>query len=204
MHLRRLRWVGRFSMRFLLWVLLVAASLLFTLYILLEHTTLGTYGAKELTDWVARRYGVNIAIERVSIKLPASLELQQTIVYDLKGDTLLWAERASTALVGLANMGRELHFGHTELHNARLNLKADSAGVLNINKLIDVFRSPNPKKIKKPFKLTIEQILFSDLRFSMQRGAGESKVGRFSPQNLDFQEIRGLIKYLQEIGRAHV
>lgn len=200
MHLRKLRWVGRFSMRFLLWVLLVAASLLFTLYILLEHTTLGTYGAKELTDWVARRYGVNIAIERVSIKLPASLELQQTIVYDLKGDTLLWAERASTALVGLANMGRELHFGHTELHNARLNLKADSAGVLNINKLIDAFRSPNPKKIKKPFKLTIEQILFSDLCFSMWRGAGETKVGRFSPQNLEFQKIGGLIKYLQVAG----
>jgi len=200
MHFRKLQWLGRFLARIVLWVLLIGASFLFSLYLLLEHTNLGTYSASKLTSWLEQRYGVHIAIQRVSVKLPASLELQQALVYDLRGDTLLCALRASTSLIGIAQGGRKLRFGRTELHGAYLNLKTDSAGVLNLTELLDTFKSTTPKKQKTPFKLSIERILFSDLRFSMQRGDGEAIMGRFSPQHIDFQEIRGVIKYLQVTG----
>lgn len=200
MHFRKLLWIARFLARVLFWILLVSGSLLLTLYLLLEYTHLGTYSATKLSAWLERNYGVNITIQRLSVKLPASVELQQTLVYDLRGDTLLWASRASTSLVGLAQGGHNLRFGRTELHGACLNLKTDSAGVINLLALIDRFKSNPPKKQKNAFRLSIERILFSDLRFSMTRENGDEIPGRFSPQNMDFQKIDGLIKYLQVMG----
>ena len=200
MHFHRLQYFGRFFARVVLWILLVVVSLFFTLYYLLEHTNLGTYSAAKLTSWLEQSYGVRIDIERVRVKLPASLELQQTVIYDLRGDTLLWASRASTSLIGFAQKGRKLRFGRTELHGARLNLRTDSTGVLNLTQLLERFKSPTPKKEKSPFKLTIARILFSDLRFSMQQADATEIPGRFSPQNIDFHDIGGIIKYLQVSG----
>lgn len=200
MNFHRLHFFGRFLARVVMWILFVVVSLFFTLYFLLEHTNLGTYSATKLTSWLEQRYGVHIAIERVGVRLPASLELQQTVIYDLRGDTLLWAARASTSLIGFAQGGRRLRFGRTELHSARLNLRTDSTGVMNLTQLLECFKSPTPKQEKSPFKLTIARILFSDLRFSMQQANATELPGRFSPQNIDFHDIGGVIKYLQVSG----
>ena len=172
-------------------------SLLATAGLLLQYTGLGTYSATRLTDWLHQRYGVNLQIGRVSIAFPASVELQETLVYDLRGDTLLCASRASTSLLALAQMGRKLRFGKTTLHDASLQLRVDSAGVMNITEFFNVFKSKKPKPNPQRFELSIDQICFSDLQFSMRYAGATPTPRRFNHRDISFAEIGGTIHHLR-------
>ena len=172
-------------------------SCITTVFLLLQYTGLGTYGAAKLTDWLHERYGVQLQIGRVSMGFPASVELQETLVYDLRGDTLLCASRASTSLLALARMGRELHFGQTELHDASLRIRVDSAGVINITEFFNVFKSAKPKTNPKRFELSIDQINFSDTRFSLQYVGTVATPGRFNHRDISFSELHGTVHHLR-------
>lgn len=200
MKLHRLGFVAQIITRALLYAVSSLLILLFTIYILLGYTNLGTYSASKLTDWLVTRYGVNITIDRLCVSFPLSVELQNTLVYDLRGDTLLWASRASTSLIGFSRMGRKLGFGRTELHGALLNLQTDSTGILNINEFFNVFKTTKKPKAKAPFMLTMSKIVFSDVHFVFHRHGAQPVQGRMCYQYLDFQHIGGIINHMQVVG----
>ncbi len=195
----KVRWVRKVVLHLFVWAIAIPIVLLGVLSVLLEFTELGTYSAKKLTDWLYARYSVTIQIERVGFRFPATVELQRTLVRDLKGDTLLWASNASTSLIGFAKSGHELHFANTQLHGALLHLKADSTG-LNITQFFKVFKSQKANKKKKSFLLTISKIQFDDIHFKMDTPGKPIQEGRMAYQNLDFQNIAGTIQYLQVAG----
>lgn len=194
---RCIRRGGRWLLSALLVALGTVVCLLFSLSLLLQYTSLGTYSAGRLTQWLEGRYGVTLRIGRVGLSFPARVELQQALVYDLHGDTMLCAERASTSLLFLARMGRELHFGKTELHDAELRLRVDTAGHINITEFFKVFKAKKPKPHPEPVEISIDRIDFSDVHFSMQYAGAISAPGRFNHRDIDFQDIGGYIHHLR-------
>ena len=153
----------------------------------LQYKPVQTYFAKKAASYLSKELNTTVSLQGVYFKPFSSLVLNGLYVADLKGDTLLYADRlsASVNLSGLRS--GQVEVKHVNLANSQFFLKRDTADT-NLSFILDYFRpksSSGKPTAKKGITLAINTIELSNSSFAY-------KHVRSRPQTkgVNFQDIQ--------------
>ncbi|HFA49994.1 MAG TPA: hypothetical protein ENJ95_13380 [Bacteroidetes bacterium] len=167
---RLFRW-GRNLLLFLV-LLIVLPILIFQIPIVQD------YSAKELTKFLSKELNTVVSVEKAELGIFYNIELKNFYVEDLKGDTILYAGLFEVDHTGLYRLlCKQLEIESLRLDDAYF-VEGRQAGqeAKNYQFIIDYFTKGKKKKKEddgqgSPFVLSLDHILFNNLRFHKPDGA---------------------------------
>lgn len=181
----------------LLWA--VGHLFLFMLWVVL------TFQFPGVSDWALRgglsllREGVGLHMEASALRLgfPLQVEMDDVVIYDGRGDTIISAERAQSSLRYIGSKGRTIYLGATRLWDGFFCLNTPLEGETNLRSFLNTLRKKK-KKGKQPFELRIESIDMQKGRFVMhnaRRLAARAAAGKDIGERVDFSDLDLCIQY---------
>ncbi len=108
-----------------------------------------------------------INIEKIEGTIFTSLILRNTVV-NMKSDTLLQAQKIEVKTSPLQLFLKKIYVRAIEIDDAKISLKKDNEGVLNISKLIPPKENPDTTKSEFPFKIQVQDLSLKNIDFSLQ------------------------------------
>ncbi|MDR2891002.1 MAG: translocation/assembly module TamB [Alistipes sp.] len=120
------------------------------------------------TDFASEKLGTRVNIGSVRVKLINHIEINDFLVEDLAGDTLLHASKVSVPVVEWGLGGGELTFGRVKVDGAEMWLRRDSTGVLNIRQTIDAMRGGKPQNPDSKFRMRIMGVEGRGITFGLR------------------------------------
>lgn len=112
------------------------------------------------------KLNVDLGIEKLSIQPFNSLELQGVYIFDQKNDEILKAEKLYASIDLLPLLSKRVVVSSIKLNNFHVSLsKADKNSPLNIQFIIDAFKSDN-NNTKSAFEVKISSINIGDGKFN--------------------------------------
>ena len=158
-------------MKIISWTLFSVLLLLIALSVALQFSSVQTYLAKKLTEFLSEKWEIALQIDKVDIDLFHSVALEGVLVGDHHRDTLLYSEKIGVQIGYFTLKPAALSIKKVQLQNSLFRLhKYKGEKVLNINVLIDKFKSKEPKDTAKKsgkFNFDIQQIAFEDVHFNL-------------------------------------
>lgn len=125
------------------------------------------YGGK-LTDNFNKAYQTDLNVKGLKVNYKGNIVLEDLLLRDDYGDTIIYAKTLSTSLVNLSNLsGTNLHFSNTEFQQLKFKLKQyrgekDDEFTKFIEKLSDT-----TSKSSEPFQLKINRVLAFESEFAV-------------------------------------
>lgn len=187
--IRILKW----SFRILISILL----LVFTLGIALQFSSVQTFIAQKLSAYLSDKWDIPIQIEKVDIDLFNSVGLEGVLIGDHHQDTLLYAGDLDVNIGYFSVKPAALSIQQVTLNNALFRLqKYPGEKALNINNLIDKFKSDKPKDTtkKSSFNFDIKNIEFNNVAFNLIDHNMANLPAAFQANNIRTQISYGDIK----------
>ena len=108
-----------------------------------------------------------VYIEKIEGTIFTSLILRNTVV-NMKSDTLLQAQKIEVMTSPLQIFLKKIFVRKIEIDGAKISLKKDKDGVLNISKLIPPSQNPDTTKSEFPFKIQVQDLSLNNVNFAMQ------------------------------------
>ena len=145
--------------------------LLVVVSVLLSLSSVQTAMAKQATQYLNKKYGVSIAIDRVKVALLfGDVALRNVYVEDYRKDTLIYINKLETSILSARNtLKGNLKFGDMEVEELLLNMKT-YPGEEKTN--LDIFiakleASDTVSTSNDPFLLTSSRIRIKESRFRL-------------------------------------
>jgi hypothetical protein len=149
----KLKYIRKFFLALSL-LLLLFLLLFITTVVLLQRPGVQTYVVNRVLDRIEKQHQTKANVERIHLKFPTSLVLNEFYLEDQAGDTLIYAEKLHANFSFLQPFKRMVHISKVTLDGATLNLsKAENEdfnfGFLFKNKTKS--KRKNVKKSAQPF-----------------------------------------------------
>jgi hypothetical protein len=185
-------------------LLLIAAALImisFIIFLLLQVPRIQTYTVNRITRVLSGKTGADISIGRVSYTLWHEIVLEDLLIRDLRGDTLLTAGKVDLRLREVRPSQNLYRFGRVDIYNPDLRMVQDTAGLMNLTEYIKTLTSG-----KKPDSTGYTDIRFADIDLfdgslslvDMNDTLG-SLAGRINFKNLYLSRINTKVRDLRII-----
>ncbi|MGL4384372.1 MAG: translocation/assembly module TamB, partial [Flavobacterium sp.] len=139
-------------------------------------------------------YGTSIEIDEVAISVFGGVKLKKVLIKDHHKDTLIYANRIKTNLIGIKNViDGDLIFNSIHLDGLLFHLKTYKKEKLtNLDVFIEAFETGKPST--KPFLMTVREAFISNGHFLL------IDENRQNPKDVDFTKINAQISNFQILG----
>ena len=158
----------------------------------IRTSTVQTYLAVQATNYLSKELGSQIKIDRVSIIFFNEIALDGVFVSDKAGDTIVYSKTIYASVRDYNLEKGRFSLGGVDIEEAYLNLKRDEQGEYNFQFIKDYFAQT--KKTKKLFKLKIDKVTLSDLRFRYDDNRHEKRKKGVDYFHLAVDKISGTIE----------
>ncbi|NEV94377.1 translocation/assembly module TamB [Psychroflexus sp. YR1-1] len=145
-------------------VAIILVFLLFVLIFLIPQ--IQTYYGTKLADNFNEAYQTDLSVRALKVNYKGNIVLEDLLLRDDYGDTIIFAKTLSTSLVNIANIsGNNLHFSNTEFNQLKFKLiqyrnEEDDEFSKFIKKLNDT-----TSQSRAPFQLKINRVLAFESEF---------------------------------------
>ncbi len=128
-----------------------------------------------------------VYIEKIEGTIFTSLILRNTVV-NMNDDTLLQAQKIEVMTSPLQILLKKIYVRTIEIDDAKISLKKDNNGVLNISKLIPPSENTDTTKSEFPFKIQIQNLSLNNVDFALQTINNINSSAVY--QNLNTNDLR--------------
>ena len=149
----------------LLFVEIILVLVIFVAFAI-RTSTFQSYLGKQTTQYLSKKIGKKIDIDKIDIIFFDRLELKGIFAEDKNGDTLLFAENIEVNINNLDLEKGYFDIENVKLANATVNLnqqKGDST--LNFQHLIDFFSTDNQDTTSSEFSIDVREISLENVNF---------------------------------------
>lgn len=198
----------RKGLKILLWGIASIILLVALIALSLNIPVIQNFVKDKAITYLKNKTKTEVRLESIKIALPKDVVLKKFYIEDLKGDTLLYAEKLQVDISLFKLLKNTVEVNNIEIKNIRANVKRINPDTsFNFSFLVDAFMSEEKKDPKKdttsaPFKFRIDKILFTDIGITYRDDVAGNDVklylGEFKSKIKDFDlaNQRYLIKTL--------
>jgi hypothetical protein len=154
----KIKKISRFSIRFLIILSVIVA----TLFLLLRSPAIQTSLARFIVTRINEKTGGEIAFDKLKITFFNRINVQNVLIYDQIGDTLLYSSEISIGLRGISRRERSLRLGRIIAENPVIGLRTDSTGNLNAMHYLSLL-APKDTSTSKVF-ISVNQLKINNGR----------------------------------------
>ena len=140
---------------FLLLILAIIVTIPLWLYLILLNSRVQTYLTNKLSGYLKKEFGLTMSVGQIYFTPINSLKLDNVYVEDLNGDTLLYINQLNANIKWLSLASSEVVLERVKINRVKFHLRSDSLGNMNINKVLDLFDSGEPKTDTTPSKFRL-------------------------------------------------
>lgn len=180
--------------RTLMWLLIVLSVIIAGLYISLSLPSVQDAAADRIGRWLSDKTGMRVDIGGLYIQPFNRVTLREVSIADSIGpDTVLTVRRLGAGInVFDLIVKRRTVINYVELIGADIRLRRDSASApLNIQPLIDAFKSSDPDKPPTPYDLRFNTAIIRTSRLSYDVGLDTIHDGsRLDPNHIVIDGLR--------------
>ena len=212
----------RKSLKILLWVVASIIILVVALALSLNIPAVQNFVKDKAINYLKNKTKTEVSLESIKIALPKDVVLNKFYIEDLKGDTLLYAEKLAVDISLFKLLDNTVEVNDIELKNIRANVKRISPDTtFNFSFLVNAFMSDQKKpdgKVDKDtastLKFSVDKVSFEDIGLTyrddvagndvkLYLGAFKTKLKTFDLENQHYV-IKDLtlnntsLKYLQQ------
>ena len=166
--LTRLNKYLRKGLKILLWFIASVVLLVVLVALSLNIPAVQNFVKDKAITYLKNKTKTEVRLESIKIALPKDVVLNKFYIEDLKGDTLLYAEKLQVDISLFKLFKNTVEVNNIELKNIRANVKRinpDTA--FNFSFLVDAFMSeekkPENTAASAPLKFRIDKVLFTDI-----------------------------------------
>lgn len=147
---------------------MVIISLIISLGFLLFYVgPVQTYAAKLAANYLHKKTQIDISIEKLQVRFPNSIIINDLLVKDLSGDTLIYTKELLTSFVEMSPDYSKLYLGSTSLLKPYFNLITPiNSEKSNLDDVIDLIPSSGDSSAN-PFSLYIAGVNLEQGRFNL-------------------------------------
>ncbi len=163
------------GLRILGWITLVLFVLFISLILFIRSPWGQNIIVGKITTYISEKTHTKVSIDKLFITFTGDIDLQGLYVEDKKGDTLIYSDKLQVDIpLWPIIRGNPISIDGLEWTGLRANIvRKDSVEGYNFQFIIDAFASDstNPKKEKKekkPLKISIGTVDFSDFRVNFE------------------------------------
>jgi hypothetical protein len=152
----------RKSLKILLWVIASIIILVVAVALSLNIPAVQNFVKGKAIDYLKTKTKTEVSLESIKIALPKDVVLNKFYIEDLKGDTLLYAEKLAVDISLFKLLDNTVEINSVELKNIRANVKRIAPDTtFNFSFLVDAFMSDQKKPEEKVDKDTTSTMKFS-------------------------------------------
>ncbi|RZK17077.1 MAG: translocation/assembly module TamB, partial [Pedobacter sp.] len=152
----------RKSLKVLLWVIASIIILVVGIALSLNIPAVQNFVKGKAINYLKTKTKTEVSLESIKIALPKDVVLNKFYIEDLKGDTLLYAEKLAVDISLFKLLKNTVEINNVELKNIRANVKRISPDTtFNFSFLVDAFMSDQKKPEEKVDKDTTSTLKFS-------------------------------------------
>ena len=194
--LTRLNKYIRKSLKIVFWIITSIILLFILIALSLNIPAVQNFVKDKAITYLKNKTKTEVSLESIKIALPKDVVLNRFYIEDLKGDTLLYAEKLQVDISLFKLLKNTVEVNNIELKTIRANVKRinpDTA--FNFSFLVDAFMSEEKKDPKKdttsaPLKFRIDKVLFTDIGITYKDDVAGNDVklylGEFKTKIKDF------------------
>ncbi|HET6559618.1 MAG TPA: hypothetical protein VFG54_20000, partial [Prolixibacteraceae bacterium] len=134
--------------------------LLMAFYFMLQSPAVQTWLVGKMTNSLSRKYQTSITIKGVSFAFFNKLVLEDVLVRDQKGDSLLFVHELKASIHSFSIRKRTAGINRMELNDPFLKLDTDSAGKHNYQFLLDLLAKKDTTIKTRDFDLDLKRLEF--------------------------------------------
>lgn len=164
--------------------------------IVLQINAVQNFAVDKLAVWLSKKAGTEISIGRVNVEFFTNAVLGDVLMRDHASDTLIFAKSVKVGINGINFITGKIALGEVALAGGQVNLRRDSAGVMNISAVFEGFKSDNVNPNPPNFRLSAAELNVTNTSFSISFSeAKRSDYGvnwqdfRFSPIEIKASDI---------------
>ena len=159
------------------------------LMILLQIDAVQNFVAHKASSVLSEVTGVRISIGRIDLSFFNRAELDDVLIEDRRGDTMIYAGRVEAAINGINFFTGKISLGSVTLREGQVNLYKDSSGVMNVTDVFDRFKPAVPNPNPPNFRLTATELNLLDTRFTMREWNAPPNGEGINYKNMRFADI---------------
>lgn len=161
------------------------------LTLLFSSRDVQAFAAREATEFLSRELGVDVGIETFEYSLFSDLTIKNIFLADTDGDTLANIGLLQTDLsISSLVMENTLRFKYVTIDSIDFNLKQDSAGVTNLQFLIDYFTPEGPlPEVTIKFEFNECELSNSNFTYRKTSGPPTGMIGSFNPDSIEVRDL---------------
>lgn len=162
--------------------------------------------AKKGAEWFNEKYSQNLQVERFQFKFPNFLHLEEVLLPDHRGDTLMYFEEIEIQVKTFTQLSKSINLNEFDAVDARFYLRThEGEDSSNISHFVAAFQSDEPKDPNRNFRVAADHVAIDGARFYLDNRNDTGKVHFFWRDLIaeveDFQvlgkEVSGLIEHLE-------
>ncbi len=175
-------------------IIIVLPTILFSF---MRLPAVQTLMVKRITGHLSQKISTTISVGKMDYHFFNRLNLQDVLIKDRHGDTLIFSPGINVRVKNLNLRNRYLTFGKITIEKPVVALITDTTGEMNLSWYLDLITNREDTLTKKGVTIKINRIEVSDGRFSLiNRNGSRSKIlTDFS--NLQLSGINGALKDFQ-------
>ncbi|MGB0934035.1 MAG: hypothetical protein ACPGU5_07110, partial [Lishizhenia sp.] len=181
-----LKILGKSVLGILEWILILLIVFSFAI----RSSWFQTYAARKATNYLTEKLGAPIQIDKIDITFIDRAYFEGVLVYDQKGDTLVYSKRLFVNLDDYNLSSKTFNLQEVSLEDAVVKLKKyKGESVLNFQFLADYFKS-NSKQKKSTFSLKVKSTSLCNVNFVFLDANKPIKNFGVDYTNLDLKHVQ--------------
>lgn len=177
---------------FTILILLFVKYLIFVI-IVAYSPALQSFLAKQATEFLTKRFDIDLSIQKIYIKIPNQLVLNDVLLKDQNKDTLLSSNEINVKISRVKLFGKELFIDEVNILKPEINAIIDTNGIANYSYLFGKFSSDKEKKTEpssgKSFDIFLNDFKITDANLKYKNLESLDKNKGFDMQDLDIYGI---------------
>lgn len=165
------------------------------LFILLRNNKVQNYIAREVTSSVSEKLKTKVSVGNVDYHFFNTFKFEDFYIEDQNKNTLLYVNKAYADFDFWKFFKGKFVFNEILLDGFQGNLITDSAGVNNLDFVIQAFKKPQKDKKSSPIEFNLKDIRLTNSAFklyNLQRSA-KNEPNRFDGNRIDIRDINAKI-----------
>jgi len=178
-----------------LWTLGSVFGLFGLLILAFQFTSVQTAAGRWAASWLSTKTGFEVSIEKVQLTSFRNLKLDNFLIREHNGDTLLFGKHLEARLRGYDRKLHEIQIRKISLENAGFFLiKSKGRQEANLSRFLAAFKSDTPKvKSKRPLGIRFGTIRLCEVYFRLQDANTGPSAAEFRPEDIGIREIEAEI-----------
>lgn len=150
-----------------------------------------TYLAGIATDFLSKELGTTVSIEKLDIVFVDRIDLKGVLLLNQnQSDTIINVRSLLVNIDGIRQLQNKVHLNAISLEGGVVKIEKDAeSGEMNLQFVIDYFKSDEPKKQKDPIPIMVDNVYLSDLRFHFNNNTVDPKEEGMDYQHLKFWDV---------------